>query len=445
MAPGTRATRYERIMLEHAARGSKLAGRLASASAQARRATPVTSARQEAIRDAAAGVAGPALACCVIWMLNEARDRRVTRLRFLSRDGQVLYEIAQRLGSVPDTELDLEYVYSSRLTWNLAATDPVRLASAPWLFNSFMRSNAVDLCTRLGLPVSQYQSLLATCGVSLDPAARAGEAAQDAAMRRFLSLPQVRDAVAQRIGPARELVVAYAAQHALADERTALVDTGWTGRMIGSLVTVCEAAGMSRPHVLLWGHEPRASGWSDRVRVAAWMYDTAAGHGHQWRVPDAPFLVETFCMGDHGITISYARQPSGQIAPVLDSMVNSYARDWGLDLYRATVYAFCTALSVGGALPAGDARPVVHAVMDAFWCHPTRTEARAWGAYPYDSDPAGTATRRLARPFTIDNGQAKRGDRAWIAGSLALSTPGARAAYLRTAQAAELAGDPASD
>ena len=82
--------------------------------------------------------------------------------------------------------------------------------------------------------------------------------------------------------------------------------------------------------------------------------------------------------------------------------------------------------------------------MDAFWCHPTRAEALAWGACPYDSDPAGTAIRPLARPFTEQDCTA-RGDRAWVAGSLTLSTPEVRAAYVSRAPEHELAGAPETD
>jgi len=82
--------------------------------------------------------------------------------------------------------------------------------------------------------------------------------------------------------------------------------------------------------------------------------------------------------------------------------------------------------------------------MDAFWCHPSVAEACAWGAYPYDSDPAGTAIRPLARPFPAQS-RITCGDRAWLAGSLILSTPKAQAAYLRHAPEHELAGAPETD
>ncbi len=253
-------------------------------------------------------------------------------------------------------------------------------------------------------------------------------------------------AAGKRIGMARRLLVDYAREHALALPDSGLVDVGWTGRMIGSLIHVCEAAGMRRPHALLWGHEPRsATGWTDPERFAAYMYNTASGEGLQWRVPDAPFIVETFCMADHGIVSRYERDAAGHVEPVLLSATNEAAAQWGFGLYRATLYAFCAALADRLIRPDDDIRPLVHQVMDAFWCHPTTAEASAWGGYPYDSDPAGTAARPLGRLFEAGDDQPAREDRAWLAGSLAMSEPSVRAAYLGRAPRSELAGAPATD
>ena len=258
------ATRYEQIMAARSVRPGDLAARFAHASRAARAAVEVTSERETAIRDVAAGVAAPALAGFVLWTQEQSQLRGLRRLRFLSRDGQVLYELTRRLAPVLGAELDLEYVYSSRLTWSLASTQPDRLADAPWLFNSFIKSNAADVCARLGLPLAQYRSAMLACDVSLEPDARADQPAQARALLRFVGTPDVASAVEARIEAMRRLVLDYAAQHQLAEADTGLVDIGWTGRMVASLIQVCEAARMSRPRILFWGHEPRpATGWTD--------------------------------------------------------------------------------------------------------------------------------------------------------------------------------------
>lgn len=440
-------SRYELIAKRHSARRGDLADQFAAASAAARESITVSSDREAAIRDIAAGVAAPTLVGCVLWTLRESQDRRLRRLRFLSRDGQIFYELARRLAPRLGTDIDLAYAYSSRLTWSLAATNPQQLSATPWLFNSFMKSNAGDVCSRLGLSTGDYLAILKSAGVSLDPEARADQDEQLAALRRFLDSPDVARAASDRITSTRALLIDYARQNQLSDPETGLVDAGWTGRMVGSLVSVCEPAGMARPHVLFWGHEPRVTGWTDPDRVAAFMYNTATGQGLNWRVPDAPFIVETFCMGDHGIVAGYEYDAFGKAVPVLSSSENTAAKQWGLELYRSVLYAFCDALDKDLD---GDVRPLVHEVMDAFWCHPTATEACAWGGYPYDSDPAGTAVRPLARPFPVDQSPAidskvARGDRAWIAGSLALSDPAASVLYSRFDSDSGWAGAPAAD
>jgi hypothetical protein len=308
-------TRYEAIMLASSERAGDLAARFAGASRAARAAVPAESRREAAIRDVAAGVAALALVAFVLWLMEEAERRGLRRLRFLSRDGQVLYELARRLATVTGTGLDLEYVYSSRLTWSLAATDVSRLAETPWLLNSFIKSNAGDVCARLGLPFEKFRPVMADCGVSLDPGERADQPAQADALRRFVATPQVIRATGERIATMRGFVLDYAAQHQLADSGTGLVDIGWTGRMAGSFIELCESAGMGRPAVLFWGHEPRATGWTDPDTVAAYMYNTATGQGLHWRVPNVPFIMETFCMADHGIVSGYRRDPTGRSTP----------------------------------------------------------------------------------------------------------------------------------
>jgi hypothetical protein len=113
-------------------------------------------------------------------------------------------------------------------------------------------------------------------------------------------------------------------------------------------------------------------------------------------------------MGSHGIVSGYRRDADGRIEPVLLSPGNDAAEGWGLRLYRLTLYAFCAALEMDRALPGDDVRPLVHQAMDAFWCHPSLADARAWGAYLYDSDQAGTAVRPLARPFDLEEGEHSR-------------------------------------
>lgn len=405
-----------------------------------------------AIRDVAAGVASPALVSYVLWILARTTDFGIERLCFLSRDAQVFYEIAQRLAPRLGIDIELRYVSSSRRTWSFAAADVSDLSRQDWLFNSFMRSNAEDVCARLGLSLPDFKPVLEDAGASLDPDARADEPDQAIALRRFAGSAAVAAAVGPRIQRMRELVREYAQQEGMASTTTGLVDAGWTGRMIGALTAI--TAGLPQPKVLFWAHEPRATGWSDPARLYPYTYDTGTDYGIELRVPDTPYIIETFCMSDHGIVADYRRKASGRIEGIAETQSIPAVEAWGFEIYRETIYRFCEALDDSAILTmmSADIRPVISRLLHTFWITPRYEEAAAWGAYPYESDPLARATRPLARPFDPEHLRAvacgeplDQEDRAWLQGSLALSGPAGEEAATVLAPKYTLVGAPATD
>lgn len=423
--------RYETIMQVYADRGSQLAAHFVHASIHARQTVDVRTRRERDIRDVAAAVAAPALITYVLWLWQKAERERRTRIYFLSRDGQVLLEIARLLELHHTWPAEARYLFSSRRTWSLAASDASALEHERWLFNSFMRSNASDLCDRLGVSFTEYTPLLVRSGISLDPNVRNDRKQQREAFARFLREGAVQDTMAVEIRKTQELLVAYVRQEGVADDDALLVDVGWTGRMLSALAKTLRRHGLTVPPATLWALQPSPRLVPEKIKIEAFMYDTARHDGLARRIPDTPFVVESFCMADHGTLSGYWRDTDGLVRPRLSSDTNPGARRWGLAVHRAAISAVCDALRDRHRLD--DLREMVSELLSAFWLHPTRAEAMAWGMYPYDSDPTGSAARPLARPFPEDVQDffdpEQRGDRAWLAGSVALSPASVRSRW----------------
>jgi hypothetical protein len=134
-ADASDSTRYEDIMRAGSAGPGDLASRFAATSRAARAAVGAAPGHEAAIREVAAGVAAPALVGFVLWLLAEARRRGLRRLRFLSRDGQVLHELTRRLGA--DSGLDLEYVVA--YMYNTATGQGLhwRVPNVPFMLETF--------------------------------------------------------------------------------------------------------------------------------------------------------------------------------------------------------------------------------------------------------------------------------------------------------------------
>jgi hypothetical protein len=171
-------------------------------------------------------------------------------------------------------------------------------------------------------------------------------------------------------------VVDYAAQHLLAD-----------------------------PAVLFWGPRTAAGNRAGQTLSEPQPACTAPppGKGSNRECPTSR-STWTFRTGDHGIAPSYRPGATGTIQPAGRRPATTQPRHGGLALYRSTLYAFTTALDPESDLPSDDMRLLARHLLDAFWCHPTPAEARTWGTCPYDSDPAGTATRPPARPALYRRG-----------------------------------------
>ena len=219
-----------------------------AASRAARAAVESASEHEAAIRDVAAGVAAPGPGRVRRSGSRSKRRRRgLRRLRFLSRDGQVLYELTRRLAPLLGAGLDLEYVYSSRLTWSLAATRPGPAGRGAVAVQQLRQVQRRRTCA----PGSACRSR--SSGRPCSPAA-----CPWTPMRAPTSLPRPAlcggswtrrrspSAVGARIAAMRRLVLDYAAQHELAEADTGLVDIGWTGRMAGSLIE-CVRGGRHEP------------------------------------------------------------------------------------------------------------------------------------------------------------------------------------------------------
>ena len=111
--PQARLNRYEKLLDRRPAEthgfGARLAGasRLARLRARERGVAP-------AVADVAAGVVAPVLISYVLWLASQARERGLSRLYFVSGDGEILLEVARPLLAVLAPEVECRYLYGSR-------------------------------------------------------------------------------------------------------------------------------------------------------------------------------------------------------------------------------------------------------------------------------------------------------------------------------------------
>lgn len=387
-------TRYEHAL--DAAGG--LATVMAWASRHARQAVDPRDERERTVVDVSAGVAGPALTAWVLWLMRQAQRDGVRRLYFLSRDGQILLDIARRLERTLKTGLDLRYLYGSRRAFYLAGNPERTLADAA----RQEVCTADELAAALGLPVERLTALAPGLGRA---AGRPPDPREWSRLVAELRGDAFAAAVAESAAATRQALLAYLDQEDWNDGTpSALVDVGWRGTSARALADALPATYPMPERLYYFGlledaHEK--AGPDLAPLMAAWFFDAARGTGRLPYMRGTISLVELFCSGDHGPVLGFASR-DGVAGPVFGGE-RSAAAPWGLDLVRRTVSAFADAVAAAlandEADPEADVRAAVDGVLRAFWLRPTPAEARHWGSFPVECSFSSALSYPLAEPL----------------------------------------------
>lgn len=402
-----RPTRYEVLLGRHGATTDGLASVLAGASRMARISMKPTSARLAPVVEVAAGVAAVALLAYSSWMLQRARDEGLRRLYFLSRDGQVIWEICRRIGpSLGWSDDQLRYLHVSRAS--LAA--PMMLNDrrlGPWVWTHLESANAYEVLDRVGGSFEALQDELRRLGIT-DPARPLGTERRSA-LQGSLEVGPGNVALRGQLGHQRELLRRYLGQEGFLDDcPVGVVDLGGRGSQFQALAAARDASGVRPPtgfySYLISPPGPPLYPGSEH----AWLFDERRGVGFR-RFPGMVSMLEAFCAADHGSVRSYV-ESEDVIVPQFAQV--SPRATWGQGAMRETIIRAAEALHCDARLvnTRADTRTAVMAAARLFWLEPTRGEVRAWAQFPVEE---GSGAEPLARPASMREAAAFVSGRGW--------------------------------
>jgi hypothetical protein len=407
---------------------------MAGASRLARLKTLAGSPEEAAVRDVVAGVVAPTLVGFALWILQRAQQRGLKRLYFISRDGQILLEVARRLAEILDLSLETRYLYGSRQAWNLPAIATGSDQELAWIWDRTDFLSIESLLARVGIEPQQVSQHLEAAGLNREDWNRNLSASKRSALKHLFQESDVQTLILNHAKQKRQVLLRYLLREGVLDSISwGLVDLGWFGSMQNALSAVLAETGRTVPvgfYFALWKGEIADQCAANRE---AYYFDQRLGLGFIDRVPDLIALIEMFCAADHGTVIDFIEQ-DGDIHAVLKETRNQKVIDWGLPLVRQTVACFIDNLFLHPDYvnPWADVREGTSDVLRAFWLKPSPLEAKAWASFPWE-DGLGreTYSNQLAKRFDWKDvanifytRRVEPHHRAyWFAGSVALSPP----------------------
>jgi predicted HAD superfamily hydrolase len=379
--------RYEQILESHAWATEGLSSVMAGASRRARLTVAATSAKHAALRDIAASVIAPTLVGYVLWILRRAQQLGVQRLYFMSRDGQILLEIARRLVRQLPLSCELRYLYGSRRSWLLPAITSINEEQLSFL-QSFSPSPTVrHLLSRLDIAPEDISDSLLSIGLAENSWSRHLCQSECQSLYRVLQEDKrLHQLILQRAAARRALMIRYLRQEGLPDLAAwAMVDVGWVGRLQNALGRILDSEAGTPPVGFYFGLRSNPPVTPSFGQQEAYFFNERRGVGFIDLLPrqGVPILLEVFCAGDHGQVIGFEKKGE-EVCPILKEDLNPQLLDCGLPLIRETIYCFIENLLLDASLinVEADMRAATAEVLRTFWLRPAVMEARAFADFP---------------------------------------------------------------
>ncbi|WP_169155574.1 HAD family hydrolase [Brasilonema bromeliae] len=403
--------RYEQKLESHSYATEGLSSAMAGASRLVRLQVPVSSSKEEALRDVAAGVVAPTLVGYVLWILQQAQLMGLKRLYFVSRDGQVLLEIARRLVGKLNFSCELRYIYGSRLSWNLPAVvslDPQQalemLKRPSWILDGTSTLSIRDFLARVSIAPQEIRDSLAAIGFKEEDWSRILSPQEVQALHPVLDKPEVSELILQKAVQKQQVLMKYLDQEGVLDSiPKGLVDVGWFGSSYDSLAALVNANGATLDVGFFYGLKSNSKGnQSDSKK--GYFFDQRTRTGFKDVLPELGIVpLEMFCSADHGTVLGFMEE-GDQVRPVFKEEHNQRIIDWGLPLVRKAVYSFTENLLLDPNLvnPWADVRQASADVLQSFWLSPSYTEAKAWGDFPWEAGHSEN-TNSLAQSYSWIN------------------------------------------
>lgn len=426
-------TRYEAAM---AARHATAGPAVASAARAARLEIMTggqTSAREKQIAVVGAEVAGQALGAFLLWVADRCRDEGVKQVWFLSRDGELPFEMARVMPSDHWGDAELGYLHCSRWTWLLAGASTMGLE--PWLEagtrdqTAFIHSNRhrvplVSLLGRIGLEMADLERIQPQLAALPPWEPLPTEFGQE--WEQLLAEPRVGALILARSEVRRALIEDYLLGLGMSGGRVAMIDVGWRGRLAWAISSLTRGLTGADPlHLHVGGDKV----WLDadaELRIERFAFD---GLAPSRPVTNPVTCVETLTASGRARVVGYERRGDGSVHPVLKREIAAVRNADRQLLWDGAVKAAralpsralleeleCTGESLGQE--AND-------VLSLWWTQPLRSEVEALAGLAFEGDDDGRLVEPLVTPYSARefSGDAKR-SRQWQEGSMAVSGPG---------------------
>lgn len=295
--------------------------------------------------DLGANVAGPVLCSFVFWVLQQAKLHDVRRLYFFSRDGQILLRIAESLNKRYSLNLELRYLFVSRLVTNNSIVKKLTKDSLAWVKADNVILSVKVILKRLCFADSEIDEFqergLFECN---DLDARLSKSDVDEFVDFVCTNKFLSNYVEKKLNDCRDKFISYLTQEHLFDEvNSAVVDLGWSGTIQDNIYSIiCDVGVKKRLYGFYFGITKESIGNNYKH---GYLYNPYSSTLFNSFGPAFNIIMEIFCTADHGMVLGYNFNNSGNFAPLFSKLESNKNVDF-VKSFQEGLFEFLDHLNV---------------------------------------------------------------------------------------------------
>lgn len=255
-------------------------------------------------------VLGPALNSFILWLLKEAKRKRIERLYFLARDGYFMYRCALLYCSKWNLPIECRYLSCSRYSVRIPIFHLDMEEALEYLCRGGIDVTLEKILSRGGLKEEEKKRVLQEAFHDREPGAGIPYAKLPDIRKRLENCSFFMECVCRRSRETYPFLQGYLQQEGLLDKRkAALVDSGWVGSMQKTLNMVLKNLGRAEG---LTGYYWGLYELPENVqRKDYFCYYFSPEKGLQEKVYFSNCLFETVFSAPHGMTMGYEKTEEG--------------------------------------------------------------------------------------------------------------------------------------
>ncbi|MDD2464670.1 MAG: hypothetical protein PHI97_11800 [Desulfobulbus sp.] len=341
----------------------------------------------------ATSVIAPVLTAFVAWVLRDARERKIERLYFVSRDGQILLLIAAALRS--DGAPECRYLYGSRQAWFLPSVQDLDEDSLSWAWMPGMSLTGRDILRRLEIFDEPVLTILAQAGFDEVSLSRQLDDVELQRIQQLIRAGPIASILLEKARVRRKLLLEYLKQEGCLDGKNwALVDIGWELNCQRALNQLLKSIDL--PHTLTgyyFGVSHRHMLLCKVGTVYPFIAHTCAALSSpcsaDWlfRKPTRVIVDHFFVVSDHDSVCSYHKKEQ-QIEPIY---VNETNKEWRVELAKtiqSAVQIYAKSLTKNSVIDPTSPKFMKFALsgMKRFCLYPRAGEVRSIALLSVNSD-----------------------------------------------------------